>query len=88
MIPDKSIPTDKFVGCHWLDFHSVSYYKGNNDLVFMPTVEDLLLVKELLNQEENLDISNIDISLVDGSQCALLCWHTDQITGELIVRNH
>jgi len=82
VVPDKSIPTDMLVGRDWLDFPSVSYYKGNNELVIVPTTADPQLMRELPNQEEGLDISKMNMCLVGGSECALLGWHTNQVTGE------
>lgn len=48
----------------------------------MPTAADRQLIKELPNQEEGLDISKMNVSLVGGYQCALLDWHINQVTGE------
>jgi len=82
VVPDKSIPTDMLVGRDWLELPSVSYYKGKGELVIVPTVADPQLMKELPNQEEGLDISHMNVCLVDGSQCAALSWRTNQVTEE------
>jgi len=87
VVPDKSIPTDMLVGRDWLDLPSVSYYKLKDELVILPTVADPQLMEELPNREEGLDTNNMNMYLLDGSQCALLGWHTDQVTGERTTGN-
>lgn len=88
VVPDKSIPTDMLIGRDWLDLPSVSYYKGKDELLIVPTVADPRLTEELPNREEGLDINNMNMYLLDGSQYALLGWHTNQVTGERITSNH
>jgi len=44
-------------------------------------------MKELSNQEGGLDIGNMNMCLVGGTQCALLGWHTNQVTGERTAGN-